>query len=533
MATSPDSIRRFLSIMPTPGPDVKDTADEDLYGMIRRLTGVPFKPKTTPRQHQLASVAFLCAQRQVMLFVGLRMGKTATTLYSLEHLKRAGLAKRGLVITPNPVLRPVWVNETAKHTDLCARAVTTDPNDFLRALEEPNDLIVASWSGLQQLFTMRQPKGKGKGNEMVPDFEALNAASEFFDFFAIDEIHTAKNQDSLRFCLGSELSKHSPYCLGLTGTPFGRNIFDLWAQCFLIDGGAALSSSYYFFRTAFGKKVATYRPQAWYIKNAKSQVSKAPEDRGPKEWTGDADKLDIMREKLAGLALIYENTEIKDQIEPAVVALDMVGEQREAYETIISEAVAAKIEGLVATQNIYTQLRSVASGYLPYKDDEGRTRYYEFPQNPKMEWLAEAFSAAPGVRAILFHVYTHTGDMLCRMLSNKKISHTWLHGGITSPQQNKAVSDFQTGKAQVLVINAASGNAGLDFKVADWQCYVESPSSAIQRQQSEGRALGDRGGRPLLMDDLVSAKVELKVLDYVKQGRDLLQTVIFNPEELL
>jgi ERCC4-related helicase len=182
---------------------------------------------------------------------------------------------------------------------------------------------------------------------------------------------------------------------------------------------------------------------------------------------------------------------------------------------------------------IQHKLRMISSGYLPYKDMDNRDCFHDFAENPKIEWLKAALNAVPDVRAIFFHVYTHTGELLCRLLAQEKISHAWLHGGISSSAQDKAVYNFQQGHAQILVLNAASGNAGLDFKVADWQCYVESPTSAIQRQQSEGRALGMRDGRQLLMDDLICSKIEQKVLDYVAEGRDLLYEFIFNPRELL
>jgi hypothetical protein len=527
MTTSPEALARFLAQPAPEYPLVKDMPDAALYRYIEDLTGTPFRPQIKPRQHQLASCAFGCAQGSMLLFVGVRMGKTLSTLMWFEHLKRAGLARKGLVITPNPVLRPVWVNEAARNTSLQLVSIGTDPRAFVDALESDADILVASWSSLQQIFTKKQPKEGGKGNELVANKALLQSVAPLFDFVAIDEIHTAKEVKSLRYAIGTYITANAHWRAGLTGTPFGQDPFSLWAQAYLVDRGAALTRSFGFFREAFGLYVPSWRATNPHF--AKKFIKK------PwmlNEWRFDPGVMPTLREKLAPLMLVYENKEIAEQIDPAVVRLDMTAQQKSAYITVIKDAVEARKEDPESRRQIIHTLRQISSGYQPFTDDDGVIHINEFARNPKIEWLEELVEAGgTEFRGILFHMYTHTGDLLVRMLQRKGVTHSWLRG---DSKQLKAVADFQSGKAQWIVAQAASGNAGLDLSMADYQCYVESPSAAIMRQQSEARALGSaRQGRRLLMDDLICSTVDERALTMAQAGRDLLQEIIFDPATLL
>jgi SNF2 family DNA or RNA helicase len=531
MVTSPESIQRFLDWVPEPAPDVQGMSDDELYALIYSTTGVEFKPKTKPRQHQLASVAFAAAQRRALFFIGVRLGKTATTLYLKEHLQRAGLSKKGIIICPNPILRPVWVHEAAKHSDLRIKDVNTKSSEFLNALEQDYDLIVVSWSSLQYIFTEKKKDRKGLMKQYA-DVKTIELAAEFFDFVAIDEIHTAKNHTTLRFAIGSHLCAKAEYRLGLTGTPFSKDPYGLWALAYLMDNGEALSRSYYFFQQAFGKQVPNWRANS-YKEQQKAKFTKVQPAQF--EWVFDKEnKTDILLHKMQPMVLVYENTDIKEQIEPNVVVLEMAPEQNAAYKKVIAAALEKRKDEDAVPDHVYTKLRMISSGYLKFQDDAGAARIVEFATNPKMDWIEELLESCPGLRAIFYYMYDHTGVLLCRLCTKLKISHSWMHGGITSQKQYKAIADFQTGKAQVLVINALSGNAGIDLSVADYQGYVESPSDGIQRAQSEARALGSaRGSRQLMMDDIIVSTVERRVLENVKEGRDLLQSMIFDPSELL
>src|SRR5438105_3622495 len=78
--------------------------------------------------------------------------------------------------------------------------------------------------------------------------------TELLNLCVVDEIHTCKDDNSLRFALVSRLINKCKWRLGLTGTPFGRDPFAVWPQFFLLDGGETFTNNKHFFRAAFGKK---------------------------------------------------------------------------------------------------------------------------------------------------------------------------------------------------------------------------------------------------------------------------------------
>jgi SNF2 family DNA or RNA helicase len=112
------------------------------------------------------------------------------------------------------------------------------------------------------------------------------------------------------------------------------------------------------------------------------------------------------------------------------------------------------------------------------------------------------------------------------LVAQAGIKYTWLYG--ETKDKDGALQAFRTGDAQVLIANTASGGVGIDLQMADYQCFVETPVSPIVRAQAEARALGPgRAGRALFMDDLVCAPIEERILGFLREGRDLLQEIVF------
>ena len=47
------------------------------------------------------------------------------------------------------------------------------------------------------------------------------------------------------------IAKRAPRVIEMTGTPIGRSLLDLWSQQFVLDGGKALGTSFWQFRTKY------------------------------------------------------------------------------------------------------------------------------------------------------------------------------------------------------------------------------------------------------------------------------------------
>jgi SNF2 family DNA or RNA helicase len=510
------AIQKYLAqVLPRP-PRYKGINIKSLYAAIQERTGMAFRPRTAPRgNYQIEGVTWALVKHLALLFYEMRLGKTWMALNWAQHLRISGMWQgKGLVIVHAPIALDVWEAEAPKHSTLKVHLVRTKPIEFIEALENDCDLIVVPWSGLQQIFAAKKSvkvhkyiNKKSKfvqRNKMVADHEAATIAAQALSLVIFDEIHRAKNKATLRFKIAIALTHHCDWRLGLTGTPFGRDPFDLWAQAYLIDRGRTLGQNFNLFRAAFGKEVK--------------------DPFGRKDFVFDARKESLLRARMDTLALSYERAEVHDvNILTGEIDLHMYGEQKAAYERAIDHLI--RLENgedgeMVAT---FVRLRQISSGYLPFTDADGTERVITFPGNPKATWLTDFLAGNPPVQFIIFHEFIRSGELICEVLAEAGVPHTRLYGATRNTAD--VVRQFNDGTIKVLVANVVKAGMAIDLPVADYVLFWESPTSPVVRQQAEARPM-DRGGKLLMIDDMLCSTVERRILSFIKQGRDLLKNLV-------
>jgi hypothetical protein len=521
MPTSPEAISRFLLEKPEPPPFAFRGADPArLDDVIWGVGEHELLAKTMPRRHQLEGLAFALWARRALLFFEMRTGKTKLALDFVSHLiVSEQIIGRALIIAHAPIGADEWENQIPQHSHLDVRRVRSGPDafeQFERAARGNCDAVLISWSTLQQIFTVKRPatQGRNKGKEkLYVNRERCRELARCFDAAVIDEIHMAGHSDTLRFNIAAELIQRCEWRLGLTGTPFGRDPMLLWAQAYLMDSGYALGRSFFFFRAAFGKP--KYNPFT----------------RAMTDYVFDAKKLPLLREKMAAMTLTCELREIQEvNVLSGVVRLDMSYEQRRAYEEAIDNLIKLRTGEVAEIDNIFVRLRQIASGYLPFVNDEGEERIVDFPDAAKYAWLEDTLSELPdGMQCVIFHEFIHSGERICALLKRLKIRHEWLYGG--AKRRPELLARFQSGQSRILVANAATGGMAINLSAADYLVFFESPASVIARRQAEARPLA-RGARPLVIDDVVCAPVEQKLLDFVQEGQSLRDALLKDPKKL-
>jgi hypothetical protein len=523
MTTAPGAVSRFLLHTPDPPPFAfRGAARGLLLDQIEAVGDHDLLVRTEPYKWQLEGLAFALWARRALLFYGMRTGKTKIAFDFVSYLIYSGLLRRkALIIAHAPIGVDEWDLQSGVHSYLSIAAIRSggDAEDrFMYALNQPGiDVVLASWSTLQQVFSVKREvkTGRKKGQpKLYANRELLRHAAPYFAAAAIDEIHMAGNYDTLRFTIASELVAHCDWRLGMTGTPFGRDPLLMWAEAFLVDGGAALGRSFHFFREAFCKQ--KYNPFSY------SRV----------EYQFDSEKLPLLRDKMAAMSLTCDLKDVQEvNVLPGVVRLTMSPEQRRAYDEAIDRLVQLRTGNIVEIDNVFTRLRQIASGFLPFENAAGAERIVEFPDAVKFVWLEDFLRSelADDLQIVIFHSFTPTGERICRLLDKLKIPYDWLWGGTKDRPALQA--RFKSGKSRVLVSNTAAGGMSIDLSVADYLLFFESPPSVIQRRQAEARPLA-RGSRPLVMDDMVCAKIEQKILDFAAEGEDLRQALLRDPKKL-
>lgn len=186
-----------------------------------------------PYAYQQYCTGRIISDAALGLFLEMGLGKTVITLTAINELRYDRWAvSKALVVAPKKVAEGTWSREAQKWDHLQRLRVSLvggSREQRLRALAAPADVYVASRDNVAWL---------------VEHYK--NAWP--FDMVVLDESSSFKNWQSKRFKALKLVRGRINRLVALTGTPSSNGLTDLWAQLYLLDGGARL-----------GKTIGQYR----------------------------------------------------------------------------------------------------------------------------------------------------------------------------------------------------------------------------------------------------------------------------------
>lgn len=425
------------------------------------------------------------------------------------YRKNKGECKKALILVPNVNNVEGWREQVGIHSNHKYVSLHGTKAQRQKALKEDGDVYVCNYQGLQTLCAKRV-KRKLKGREkMVTIVDKAKMADllELFDFVVLDESHKLKNRESLTFKLTEHLTRETPFVYGLTGTPL-RDPQDLWSQFYIIDDGETLGANFCFFREVFYRKV--YNPFG-------------------ADWDFDKTMSRTLSRMIRNRSIRYADHEMNDLPPKKMVPKHylLAKEQREQYDNALQGVIEADGH-YQELENAYHKMRQICSGYLEIKDEEtGEKFHVDFPNNPKLELLQGCLEDMPETsKMVVFYDYTHSGDLICEMLKKNKIGHRRLYSGTKDPRES--VHAFKHDEhCYVLVVNWRSGGTGLNLQHANYCWYHESPTSIIERKQTEKRC--HRTGqtkRTYIYDPQARHTVEYRIQESLAEGHDLFNRVV-------
>ncbi len=181
--------------------------------------------KYNPHNYQQYAAEFIEVNTISCLLLDMGLGKTSITLTALNDLLFDSFqAHRVLVIAPLRVARDTWPEELVKWDHLnglrFSVAVGTE-SERKTALQKQVDIYIINRENVQWLVE----------HSGLP-FD--------YDTVVVDELSSFKSHQSKRFRTLMKVRPRVSRIIGLTGTPTGNGLMDLWAEFRLLDMGKRL-----------------------------------------------------------------------------------------------------------------------------------------------------------------------------------------------------------------------------------------------------------------------------------------------------
>lgn len=411
----------------------------------------------SPHKYQNYSKEFIETHPVSSLFLDCGLGKTVITLTALNDLLFDSFdAHKVLIIAPLRVGRDVWPNEIKKWChlrNLEYKVVIGTEAERLSALRTRADIYIINRENVQWLIEKSGIK-----------FD--------FDTLVLDELSSFKNGRSKRF---QSLLKVRPYVkrvVGLTGTPAGNGLMDLWAEFRILDKGERL-----------GRFITHYRDQYFAPDKRNGQVIFSYK---PLPFAEEA-----IYDKISDITISMKAVDHLDMpkliMNDYKVYLDEV--ERKEYDKLKQELVLnfdEEDEISVANMAVLSgKLLQMASGAV-YTDDLKIKKIHD----KKLDALEDLIEQANGKPVLVAYWFKHDLERIEERLKELNINYEVL-------ASTKSIEDWNDGKLQVGLIHPASAGYGLNLQdggnILVWfsltwslELYQQTVARLYRQGQKEG-----------------------------------------------
>lgn len=421
--------------------------------------------KYTPHSYQEYAAQRIIDDPAIGLFLSMGLGKTVITLTAINELKYHRFAvSRCLVVAPKKVAEATWATEAAKWDHLEHLRITPvlgSAKKRIAALSTPGDVWVVN-------------------RENVPWLVDYCRNDWPFDMVVLDESSSFKNPSSKRFKALRLVRSRIQRMVELTGTPSPNGLEDLWAQVYLLDGGARLGKTITSYREAFftqdysrpGQMYRTYSPQAGAEDRIKAAISDICVSMRAEDYLDLPDYI----EDVIPVALDAKAKRAYDKLEKDMLL--------QVDEDTITAGSAAVLNG---------KLLQLCSGAVYASSGEAVSVH-----SCKVEAFLELVEGLRGEHALVFYWFRHERDRIVDALEGSGLRVRVYTGADDERAWN-------AGEVDILLAHPMSCGYGLNLQAgghhAVWFGY---PNWALELYQQANKRLHRQGQQhPVICHHLV------------------------------
>lgn len=471
-ALDPDIVRRLLAW--DPSIEVGYSLQDRLHQMaveashlasIAEQADCEGNPLLFPIQR--VGSEWLVQAKRVILADEQGVGKTVEACDAVRRIQPI----RGVVICSNAKVRD-WMNHLAEWADRPSAHLTGDKGKRNKMLDYWSSGFIVCNYKVATLHKARLAKA---------------------DLVILDEAHKIRNRNASVTKAVRGIANHAEYAFCLTASPTVNSAVDIWPLLNICDRDR--------FRSFWS---LAYR----YHRIVDSGYGLAIE-RTIKE-----EELGAFQEILSRYVL-HRPLEMDLKIKNRVVIHRLKGPQKALYDSMVSDSVAewdgVEVEADFEVAKVTRKRQLALHPKLCFPTYEGPS---------KLDTLLDVVNESSS-QAVVFTNYSELAELTRDFLLDQGVSAVALHGSLPDAVATAALSDFQQGDVQVLVVTHGTGGEGLNLVEAARVIYLELAWHPTGNRHARSRII--RHGQQAPEVEIVAIKsvgtIEDHIWDIVREKR--------------
>lgn len=374
--------------------------------------------KYKPHNYQTYATDFILEKPISALLLDMGLGKSVITLTSIFELTldRFDISKV-LVIAPLRVARDTWPTEIEKWEHLNGldySIVIGTEKERLQALKKKSFIYLINRENIDWLV-----------NKSGYKFD--------FDMIVIDELSSFKASSTKRFKSLMKVRPKVKRIVGLTGTPVGNSLMDLWSEFRILDMGERL-----------GRYITQYRNTYFEPDKRNGQMVFSYKPRGFAE--------EEIYKKISDITISMKSIDYLDMPECLMneVIVSMNDREKGLYDKFCKDLVVDLGDKEIDAINsavLSNKLLQMSNGAI--YDENGEVHNIH---DKKLDILEDLIESANGKSVLIAYWFKHDLERIEKRFNSRDI------------KSSKDIKDWNNGKIQVATIHPASAGHGLNLQ---------------------------------------------------------------------
>lgn len=374
--------------------------------------------KYNPHDYQRYAAEFITTHPIAALLLDMGLGKTSITLTAINDLLFDSFeVHKVLVVAPLRVARDTWSAEIEKWEhlkNLHYSVVVGTEQERLNALRTSADVYIINRENIQWLV---------EESGLIFDF----------DMAVIDELSSFKNHQSKRFRAFMKVRPKLKRIVGLTGTPAGNGLMDLFAEFKLLDMGERLGRFIGQYRNTYfqpdkrnGMVIYSYKP----LPDAEQRIYDKISDITISMKAADHLKM--------------------PELISSEYMVQLSEKEKEKYDQLKKDLILATEDNEVTAANaasLSNKLSQMANGAV-YSDDESVMEIHD----RKLDALEDIIESMNGRPLLVAYWFKHDLERIRKRFEIREI------------KSSADISYWNSGKIPVALIHPASAGHGLNLQ---------------------------------------------------------------------